>query len=417
MTVGKAVALRRTGSLPALVALEVGAVIGLHRLGGLAAFQIPWRHFGRDLGAWLLYSPVEDVLGAVLRMVALLVAWWLLASTALYLAASVTRVPALIRGVEWLALPVVRRVADRAVAVALATSIAGASPAVAGTLVVRRAPGPIAATAATTTTTPPSDGYVPRPAGRPGSQPAAPPGSTSIATTSTTTTTTTRPTTTSTRAATTSSTAAPPPTTAAPPPTTAAPPPTTAAPPPTTPTVEPPGPKPTFQVTTSTAAPATTTTRAGAPTSTRAGAPTTAPARPPAPTTSAPGPGYLPHPAGTTTTTTKPRGGGSAPPGAPGPGAPGPGAPGPGTQGPGPSGTVLPSIHRVEPGDNLWLIARNQLALATERNPRSLRNSEVAAYWVRVIAANRARLRSKDPDLIYPGEYVRLPAIRKSAGS
>ncbi len=134
MTVGKAVALRRAGSLPALVALEVGAVVGLHRLGGLAAFRVPWQHFGRDLGAWLLYSPVEDVLGAVLRMVALLVAWWLLLSTALYLAASVTRVPALVRSVEWLALPVVRRVADRAVAVALATSIAGASPAAAGTM-------------------------------------------------------------------------------------------------------------------------------------------------------------------------------------------------------------------------------------------------------------------------------------------
>jgi nucleoid-associated protein YgaU len=71
----------------------------------------------------------------------------------------------------------------------------------------------------------------------------------------------------------------------------------------------------------------------------------------------------------------------------------------------------------VEPGDNLWLIARNQLALATERNPRSLRNSEVAAYWVRVVAANRSHLRSKNPDLIYPGESVRLPPIPNSAGS
>jgi len=420
MTVGKAVALRRAGSLPALVALEVGAVVGLHRLGGLAAFRVPWQHLGRDLGAWLLYSPVEDVLGAVLRMVALLVAWWLLLSTALYLAASVTRVPALVRSVEWLALPVVRRVADRAVAVALATSIAGASPAVAGTmatsvpegspavagaLVARRTPGPVTATSAaaaattaaasaaaattTTTTAPPSDGYVPRPAGPPGAQPSAPSSSTSTSTT--TPTTTTRPSTTT-------------PTTTTRPATTAAPS-TTAAQPTTTPTVEPPGPKPTFPATTTTAAP--TTTRAPATTSTRAAAPTTAPARPPAPTTSAPGPGYVPHPAGTTTTTTSPQGGGGAPPGPPGQGG----------QGPGPSGTVLPTIHRVVPGDNLWLIARNQLALATERNPRSLRNSEVASYWLRVVAANRSRLRSKHPDLIYPGEYVRLPAIRKRAGS
>jgi hypothetical protein len=32
---------------------------------------------------------------------------------------------------------------------------------------------------------------------------------------------------------------------------------------------------------------------------------------------------------------------------------------------------------------------------------------------VRLVAANRARLRSGNPDLIYPGEYVRLPLIRR----
>jgi hypothetical protein len=193
MTVGKAVALRRAGSLPGLVVLEVGVVVGLHRLGGLAAFRIPWQHFGRDLGPWLLHSPVEDVLGAVLRMVALLVAWWLLASTALYLAASLTRVPALIRSVEWLTLPLVRQVADRAVAVALATSIAGATPAVAGTLMVRRAPGTVAAAATTTTAPPSGDGYVPQPAGPPGRS--AAPSSTSSTTTTPATTTTRTPTT------------------------------------------------------------------------------------------------------------------------------------------------------------------------------------------------------------------------------
>ena len=364
MTVGKAAALRRAGSLPALVAIEIAAVAGLHRLGGLGAFQIPWQQLGRDLDDWLLYSPVEDVLGAVLRMVALLVAWWLLASTALYLAASVTRVPTLVRSVEWLALPAVRRVADRAVAVALATSIAGASPAVAGTLVARRGPGLVAAT---TTTAPPAGGYVPNPAGPTGGQPPAPPSSSST-TTSTTSTTTSRPSTTASTLVPTTSTGRPP----------------------TTPTVEPPGPKPTFQATTSTPTP---TTRAGVPATTRAGAPTT----------SAPGPGYRPRPAGTTTTTRPP--GGSPPPAPPAPGSQGPG------------GTLLPTLHRVVRGDNLWLIAKNHLALATERNPRSLGNGEVAAYWMRVIAANRGYLRSKRPDLIYPGEYVRLPAIGRSAGS
>jgi hypothetical protein len=40
---------------------------------------------------------------------------------------------------------------------------------------------------------------------------------------------------------------------------------------------------------------------------------------------------------------------------------------------------------------------------------------EVAAYWVRVLVANRGRLRSGNPDLIYPREYVRLPAVRRSS--
>jgi nucleoid-associated protein YgaU len=70
----------------------------------------------------------------------------------------------------------------------------------------------------------------------------------------------------------------------------------------------------------------------------------------------------------------------------------------------------------VQPGDNFWLIARKHLARATGRSPGSLRTGEVAAYWVRVVAANRARIRSKNPDLIFPGEYVRLPAVRGSAG-
>jgi nucleoid-associated protein YgaU len=35
---------------------------------------------------------------------------------------------------------------------------------------------------------------------------------------------------------------------------------------------------------------------------------------------------------------------------------------------------------------------------------------EVVAYWRSVIEANRERLQSGDPDLIYPGEVVLLPA-------
>jgi nucleoid-associated protein YgaU len=104
---------------------------------------------------------------------------------------------------------------------------------------------------------------------------------------------------------------------------------------------------------------------------------------PGAPATSAPQrPGYKPTPAGTSPRSTSPA-------------------------------AALPRIHRVAPGESLWTIARANLARGTGRNPAQLSNREVAVYWVRMVAANRARLRSGNPDLIYPGEYVRLPVIRR----
>jgi nucleoid-associated protein YgaU len=108
---------------------------------------------------------------------------------------------------------------------------------------------------------------------------------------------------------------------------------------------------------------------------------------PGAPATSAPQrPGYRPTPAGT------------APPSTPPP-----------TTAP----AAVPRIHRVAPGESLWSIARAHLARGTGRDQAQLGNREVAVYWVRLVAANRARLRSGNPDLIFPGEYVRLPLIRR----
>lgn len=60
----------------------------------------------------------------------------------------------------------------------------------------------------------------------------------------------------------------------------------------------------------------------------------------------------------------------------------------------------------VRKGDSLWSIS--------ERHLRSLgpgvSSRRVAVYWARVVAANRHSLRSGNPDLIYPGETVLLPA-------
>jgi len=63
----------------------------------------------------------------------------------------------------------------------------------------------------------------------------------------------------------------------------------------------------------------------------------------------------------------------------------------------------------VVKGDNFWTIAENRLravkgGTVTER--------EVATYWVEVVNANRATISSGDPDLIFPGEEVQLPAIQ-----
>jgi nucleoid-associated protein YgaU len=64
----------------------------------------------------------------------------------------------------------------------------------------------------------------------------------------------------------------------------------------------------------------------------------------------------------------------------------------------------------VVPGDNLWTIARDHLAEARGgADEPTLR--KVAAYWLRVVEANRDRLVSGDPDLIYPGERTVLPPI------
>jgi hypothetical protein len=62
-------------------------------------------------------------------------------------------------------------------------------------------------------------------------------------------------------------------------------------------------------------------------------------------------------------------------------------------------------------GDNLWTIARDHLAQARGGGADKPATREVAAYWLRVVEANRLRLRSGDPDLIYPGERIVLPPV------
>ena len=425
--------LRRAASFLSLLAFELAAVVLLTRLGSVPELRIPWH----SLTPWLLNSPVEDVLAAILRNIALLIAWWLLGSNLLYLLASLTRVPSAIRAVRWLTLPVVRRATDHALALTLATSLmgGGTGAAIAGTAPVAvmapQVPGPVAADhpnpeaagplayapnpagppreqaparAASlpgyvprsagllaqqpTQTTSGQPGYVPRPAGNP---PAAPPQPTSTSPSSTTgpssSSTTTPPST------------LPPTSTTGYVPRPAGPPSSTAPPKTTTP---PRSTAPESTAPESTAPPTTAPPRTTAPPGSTAPPRTTAPPGSTAPprTTGPPGstvPETRPPTTTTPPTTTAPPGGNQPSP-----------SPQP------PEGQPTRS-HRVVQGDNLWTISRDHLAAVTNQRSSDLSDHEIAAYWLRVIAVNRSSLRSGNPDVIFPDELIMLPPLSGGA--
>lgn len=60
--------------------------------------------------------------------------------------------------------------------------------------------------------------------------------------------------------------------------------------------------------------------------------------------------------------------------------------------------------YQIRSGDNLWHIAEHRVGEAGGID-------EVTVYWRRLIADNRDTLRSGDPNLIFPGEIVTLPAL------
>jgi hypothetical protein len=409
-TAGRSAPLRRTGSLLVLLGLELAVVVGLHWLGRFEGLRIGWA----EPVPWLLSSPVQDVLGALLRTVGLVMAYWLLVSTLLYLLASLTRLPAAIRAVSWATLPLVRRVADHAVAVTLATSMVGggtlgvAGPALAADRGRAGPPArkPVAAAQAAFAAqddTPSTTVYHPKVAGAPSDADQATSSSDekkpTTTTGETTTTTTTGETTTTTTERSTTTTEEPTTTTTAPPTTT---PPTTQAP---------------------TTEPKSTTTHR--PTTTTTGRKTQPPAYVPAPasrtastepTTTAPT--TTTAPASSTTSTTGPRPpayrfpvAGTSPAQKEGPPSGNSGGPGSTGSQKEPGGETRPSKpkpHKVKRGESLWTIAREELASARGGSGEPT-NREVARYWLRVVKANKKHLLSKDPDLIYPKEKIILP--------
>jgi hypothetical protein len=419
-TAGRSAPLRRTGSLLGLLGLELAAVVGLHWLGRFQGLQIGWD----EPVPWLVSSPVQDILGALLRTVALVMAYWLLASTLLYLLASLTRLPSAVRAVSWATLPVVRRVADHAVAVTLATSMVGggtlgvAGPALAADRGRAGPPArkPVAAAQATDTSDPAYNFKAPEQgkesSSSSGSTRSSEDGGTSESTTSTSesTTSTSESTTSTSESSTTTSTTNESTTTSES---------TTTTTPPTSATT-------TTTAPTSTATTRPTTTTERETTTTRAATSTTRPAS----TTTTRPPAYVPTPAGpspsstttstsSTTTTTAPTTTsttGLRPPAYEFPTATPKNEPPPpvntgGQQGGGEEAKQERQQHEVVRGDNLWLIAKERLAAARSGGSGEPTNREVARYWIKVVEANKHHLRSGNPDLIYPDEEIILPPV------
>jgi nucleoid-associated protein YgaU len=82
-----------------------------------------------------------------------------------------------------------------------------------------------------------------------------------------------------------------------------------------------------------------------------------------------------------------------------------PPAPAPPVPAPAPADATI----TLGPGDHLWSVAARTLATAWGR-PAAER--EVAPYWRLLVEVNRASLPNPaDPDLVFPGDVVRLPPV------
>lgn len=73
---------------------------------------------------------------------------------------------------------------------------------------------------------------------------------------------------------------------------------------------------------------------------------------------------------------------------------------------PAPRPAPTAATYVVVPGDNLWRIARARIEATV---PHRATDGEVVRYWRRLVDENRTTLRSGDPNLIFPGEILRVP--------
>ncbi len=350
------------GRIAAGLTLVVGmttAIALLHALGRNPDFAVRWR----DLWTWLETSSPEQVMLAAGRTVALGLAYWVVTTSVIYTFARAARLPRLLRSVEWATPPMIRRMANRAVAVSIAASTLGGSVVGAGVApaLARETPTAVPPVVAVVEGTPASAGSQPYPGTQAGPidpHPATRPGDSHSGGRN-------RP-----RPGYVPSPAGDP-------------------------------------------GPAVSTANAVLPIPLRlddryvptpAGGDTTHPAPPFAQTTPL-RPAPPDHSTEGDRATIGERAlrpfhtdrmtpiGGSGVTGTPNREA---------------EAGATATAWTVETGDNLWLIAERHLHDTLGRHPTA---PELSTYWADLVTANRTALRSGDPDLIYPGETITCPAV------
>lgn len=372
---------RKATPLIALLAFELAAIMALQAMGSAQALQVPWD----NLSTWLSTATIDQLAPPFIRVFALVIAYWMLASTALCIVAYLSRIPSIIRLSSVFAIPSVRRIVDAALVVSIATSS------------ITSFAGPVFANGGITSTI--DDEYLGEGDVTVGA-PATPlEDELSVATPTVggSETTTTEPDVTTT--------------------------PVTEAPSgPTTETGTTTEDIQTNPIAVSTPQPLGPDVTASA---NNSGAGNSSPS----PTTAPPSSGtntsssstnnssssnsndYYNGNGGTTSTTIAAKAGNST---------------NAGTINSGGVSTSTPTVpqtsstgtevlgaqeHRVVSGDNLWTIARDALASANNTSPSSLSEDQIRDYWMKVIDANRDNLRSGDPHWIFPDEVVQLPSL------
>ena len=112
--------------LGAWLAVLVVALVGLHAVGGPLA-PPPLSHPGR-FGQWLDQRQPVEAAFAVLRLVALALAWYLLLATAAGVAGRLLRLRPLVMASDLVTVPAVRRLVSGAVGVSLTASVLSGGP-------------------------------------------------------------------------------------------------------------------------------------------------------------------------------------------------------------------------------------------------------------------------------------------------